>query len=201
VRKLSVITVALVAALALAGCGAEARSPQVDDRSGAGDRPETVIVYRDNDDSGGRSGDTAAANQDDTSNRGRDNPQDAGAQGDGSIIVEDDNQDGTDGLDADDNMQSGQQLPDDFPIPVPDEYQVEAVGEAGNETAVVLRVPSGEDAYNYYRQALADAGFRVVDEGRNQGGFFDAELEFSNNELEGNIDFDGDRVEIDIELY
>jgi hypothetical protein len=41
----------------------------------------------------------------------------------------------------------------------------------------------------------------VVDEGRNQGGFFDAELEFSNNDLEGNIDFDGDTVEIDLERY
>jgi hypothetical protein len=36
----------------------------------------------------------------------------------------------------------------------PDEYQVEAVGEAGYEIAVILRVPSGEDACNYYRQAL-----------------------------------------------
>jgi hypothetical protein len=42
----------------------------------------------------------------------------------------------------------------------------------------------------------------VVDEGRNQGGlFFDAELEVSNNNLEGNIDFDGDTVEIDLERY
>lgn len=119
----------------------------------------------------------------------------------GGIIVEGDDSYDTDGLDADDNMHSGQQLPDDFPIPVPDRYQVEAVGEAGNETAVILRVPSGEDAYNYYRQDLANAGFRVVDEGRNQGGFFDAELEFSNNALDGNIDFDGDRVEIDLERY
>ena len=83
----------------------------------------------------------------------------------------------------------------------PDEYQVEAVGEAGYETAVILRVPSGEDACNYYRQALADAGFRVVDQGRNQGGVFDAELDVSNNNLEGNIDFDSDTVEIDLERY
>ena len=98
-------------------------------------------------------------------------------------------------------MRSEQQLPADFPIPVPDEYEVQAVGEAGNETAVILRVPSGEDAYNYYRQALADSGFRVVDEGRNRGLFFDAELEFSDNNLEGNIDFDGDTAEIDLERY
>lgn len=200
-RKRILIPVALAAALTLAGCGAEARSPQVDDRSGAEDRPETVVVYRDNDDSGGRSGDTATTNQDDTSNRGANNPQDAGPQGGGDIIGEDDDPDGRDDLDADDNMQSGGQLPDDFPIPVPDEYSVEAVGEGGNETAVILRVPSGEDAYNYYRQDLADAGFRVVDEGSNRGGFFDAELEFSDNDLEGNMDFDGDTVEIDLERY
>lgn len=188
------LAVALVAALTLAGCGAEARSPQVDDRSGAEDRPETVIVYRDGDDSGTRSGDQAAADSGNTGNQG------GGTQG-GGIVVEDDDPDGRDDLDADDNMQSGGQLPADFPIPVPDEYELGAVGEGGNETAVILRVSSGEDAYNYYRQDLADEGFRVVDEGRNRGGFFDAELEFSNNELEGNIDFDGDTVEIDLERY
>jgi hypothetical protein len=173
----------------------------VDDGSGTNDQPKTVIINNDDSDADGQSNGQAAADQDDNSKQNGSDSQSARTQNGGGIIVEDDNQDGTDGLDADDNMQSGQQLPDDFPIPVPDEYQAEAVGEAGNETAVVLRVPSGEDAYNYYRQALADAGFRVVDEGRNQGGFFDAELEFSNNELEGNIDFDGDRVEIDIERY
>lgn len=200
-RKLGLIPVALVATLTLAACGAEARSPQVDDRSGTEDGPETVVVYRDAEDSGGHSDDQAAANLNDTSNQGRDNSQDIRAQSVGGIIVEDDDPDGTDDLDADDNMHSEQQLPADFPIPVPDEYRVEAAGEAGNETAVILGVPSGEDAYNYYRQDLADSGFRVVDEGRNQGGFFDAELEFSNNELEGNIDFDGDTVEIDLERY
>lgn len=193
VRKLSAIPVALVVALTLAGCGAEARPAQVDDRSGTEGRPETVIVYRD-DDSENRSDDQTATDGGNSSGQGD------GSQG-GGIVVEDDDPDGRDDLDADDNMQSGGQLPDDFPIPVPDEYEVGAVGEGGNETAVILRVPSGEDAYNYYRQSLADTGFRVVDEGRNRGGFFDAELEFSNNDLEGNIDFDGDTVEIDLERF
>ena len=191
-RKLSLILVALVAAMMLASCGAEARSAQVDDRAGSEDRPKTVVVYRDGN-SDDRSDDTTAADQG--------NPQGARSQDGGGIIVEDDDPDGRDDLDADDNMQSGGQLPGDFPISVPDEYRVEAVGEGGNETAVILNVPSGEDAYNYYRQHLADAGFRVVDEGRNQGGFFDAELEFWSNDLEGNIDFDGDAAEIDFERY
>jgi len=115
--------------------------------------------------------------------------------------VNDDDPDGVDDLDADERMRSGQRLPADFPIPVPDEYRVGAVGVAGNETAVILRVPSGEDAYNYYRQFLTDRGFRLVDEGRSQGGFLDAELEFSNNALEGSMDFDGDTVEVDIERF
>ncbi len=34
------------------------------------------------------------------------------------------------------------------------------MGEAGYETAVILRVPSDEDACNYYKQALVNAGFR-----------------------------------------
>jgi hypothetical protein len=118
-----------------------------------------------------------------------------------SIIVHDDDPDGVDDLDADDNMRSDQRLPSDFPIPVPDEYQVRAVGEAGNETAVILHVPSGEDAYNYYRHFLAEEGFRLVDEGRSQGAFLDAEVEFSNSELEGSMDFDGDTVEVDIERF
>jgi hypothetical protein len=198
-KRLGIIPVFLVGALALGACAAQTQEPRVDDTSSTDDRPETVIVYRDNDDSGGQSNGQAATQQDDNTSRGGGNSQ--GAQSGGAIIVDNDDSDDTDGLDADDNMQSGQRLPDDFPIPVPGEYQVQAVGEAGNETAVILRVPSGEDAYNYYRQDLADAGFRVVDEGRNQGGFFDAELEFSNNDLEGNIDFDGDTVEIDLERY
>lgn len=199
-RKLSLIPVALIATLTLAACGAQNQTPQVDDRSGADNQPETMIVYRDSNDADEQANEQVAASPDDTSSQSGIASQDTRAQSGGGIIVEDE-PDGMDDLDADDNMQSGRQLPADFPIPVPEEYQVEAVGEAGNETAVLLGVPSGEDAYHYYRQDLADAGFRVVDEGRNQGGFFDAELEFSNNELEGNIDFDGDRVEIDLERY
>jgi len=195
------IPVFLVGALTLAACAAQTQEPQVDDSSSTDNRPKTVVVYRDDSDADGQSNGQAAAEENDNSSQGGKNSQEARTQSGGGIIVEDDDSYDTDGLDADDNMQRGQQLPDNFPIPVPDTFQVEAVGEAGNETAVILRVPSGEDAYNYYRQDLANAGFRVVDEGRNQGGFFDAELEFSNNALDGNIDFDGDRVEIDLERY
>jgi hypothetical protein len=201
VKRLIMIPVFLVGALTMAGCAAQSQEPRVDDSSSTDNRPKTVVVYRDDSDADGQSNGQAAPEQEDNSSQGGKNSQEARTQSGGGIIVEGDDSYDTDGLDADDNMHSGQQLPDDFPIPVPDRYQVEAVGEAGNEIAVIRRVPSGEDAYNYYRQDLANAGFRVVDEGRNQGGFFDAELEFSNNALDGNIDFDGDRVEIDLERY
>jgi hypothetical protein len=179
-KRLTTILALLVTALALAACSAQTQEPRIDDSSGADDRADGGV----------------ATGQDDNSGQGSGNPQDGE-----SILVDDDDPDGVDDLDADDNMRSAQRLPVDFPIPVPDEYQVEAVGEAGNETAVILRVPSGEDAYNYYRHFLADEGFRLVDEGRSRGGFFDAEVEFSNNELEGSMDFDGDTVEVDIERF
>jgi hypothetical protein len=201
VKRFIMIAVFLVGALTLAGCAAQSQEPRVDGSSSTNDRPKTVVVYKDDCETNGQSNGQAAGDRDDNSSQDGSNSQGVRAQSSGGVIVEGNDSDGTDGLDADDNMHSVQQLPDDFPIPVPDTYQVEAVGEAGNETAVILRVPSGEDAYNYYRQDLANAGFRVVDEGRNQGGFFDAELEFSNNALDGNIDFDGDRVEIDLERY
>jgi hypothetical protein len=201
VKRLIMVPVFLVGALTLAACAAQTQEPQVDDSSNTDNRPKTVVVFRDDSDAGGQSNGQAVAEENDNSSQGGKNSQEARTQSGGGIIVEGDDSYDTDSLDADDNMHSGQQLPDNFPIPVPDTYQVEAVGEAGNETAVILSVPSGEDAYNYYRQDLANAGFRVVDEGRNQGGIFDAELEFSNNALDGNIDFDSDRVEIDLVRY
>ncbi len=183
----------LAVAMALAACSAQTQEPRVDDSSGAVEQPKTVVIYKDaNDPSDGE----ASTGQEDNGGQANGNPQDGG-----SILVDDDDPDGVDDLDADDNMRSDQRLPADFPIPVPDEYQVEAVGVAGSETAVILRVPSGEDAYNYYRHFLADEGFRLVDEGRSRDGFLDAEVEFSNSELEGSMDFDGDTVEVDIERF
>jgi hypothetical protein len=190
-KMLTTILALLVTALALAACSAQTQEPRVDDSSGTADRPETVVIYKSANDP---SDVEASTSQDDNGGQGNGNPQD----GEG-IVVDEDDPDGVDDLDADENVRSDQQLPADFPIPVPDEYQVVAVGKAGNETAVILRVSSGEDAYNYYRHFLADEGFRVVDEGRSRGGFLDAEVEFSNNELEGSMDFDSDTVEVDIE--
>jgi len=192
-KRLTTILALLVAALALAACSAQTQEPRIDDSSGTAARPETVVIYKNAND---RSDVEASTGQDDKGGQGDGNPQD----GEG-ILVDDDDPDGVDDLDADDNMRSDQRLPADFPIPVPDEYQVVAVGEAGHETAVILRVSSGEDAYNYYRHFLADEGFRLVDEGRSRGGFLDAEVEFSNGELEGSMDFDGDTVEVDIERF
>lgn len=200
-KKLIPVVAALAALAMLAACSPQAQAPQVDDQ--ASDRPETVIVYRDNKD--GQSGGQPNTNQNDSGNQSGSSPQNgsqnSGSQGGGGAIIEDRDEDDMNDFDADDNMQSGQQLPEDFPVPIPDDYQVQAVGNAGNETSAVLEAPSGEDAYNYYRQALADAGFRVVDEGRNQSGYFDAELEFSDNNVEGNMDFNGNTVEIDVERY
>jgi hypothetical protein len=191
-KKLTTILALLVTALALAACSAQTQEPRVDDSSGTADRPETVVNYKNANDP---SDVEASTGQDDNGGQGNGHPQD------GEGILVDDDPDGVDDLDADENVRSDQQLPADFPIPVPDEYQVVAVGKAGNETAVILRVPSGEDAYNYYRHFLADKGFRVVDEGRSQGGFLDAEVEFSNSEFEGSMDFDGGTVEVDIERF
>jgi hypothetical protein len=192
-KRLTTILALLATALALAACSAQTQEPRVDDSSGAADRPKTIVINKDaNDPSDGE----ASPGQDDNGGQGNGNPQDGE-----SILVDDDDPDGVDDLDADDNMRSDQRLPADFPIPVPDDYQVGAIGVAGNETAVILRVPSGEDAYNYYRHFLTDEGFRLVDEGRSQGGFLDAEVEFSNGELEGSMDFDGDTVEVDIERF
>lgn len=188
-KKLILIPAALAALLALAACNAQTQSPQTDDQS-SGDQPETVIVYRDENEQ----------TTDPENASGGNESQSGGSQG-GGVVIEDNDADDTNDPDSDDNMRSGEQVPEDFPVPVPDDYRVQAVGSAGNETSAVLETPSGEDAYNYYRQALADAGFRVVDEGRNQGGYFDAELEFSDDTLEGNADFNGNTVEIDIERY
>ena len=187
------VSALLAVAMALAACSAQTQEPRVDDSSGAAERPKTVVIYKNANDP---SDSEPSTGQGDKSGQANGNPQDGG-----SILVDDDDPDGMDDLDADDNMRSGQRLPADFPIPVPDEYQVEAVGEAGNETAVILHVPSGEDAYNYYRHFLAEEGFRLVDEGRSQDEFLDAEVEFSNSELEGSMDFDGDTVEVDIERF
>jgi hypothetical protein len=192
-KRLTIILALLATVLALAACSAQTQEPRVDDSSGTAERPKTVVIYKNANDP---SDSEPSTGQEDNSGQGDGNPQDGE-----SILVDDDDPDGVDDLDADDNMRSDQQLPADFPIPVPDEYQVEAVGVAGNETAVIMRVPSGEDAYNYYRHFLADEGFRPVDEGRSQGGFLDAEVEFSNSELEGSMDFDGDTVEVDIERF
>jgi hypothetical protein len=192
-KRLITILALLVTALALVACSAQTQEPKVDDSSGTAGQPETVVIYKNSDDP---TDGEAAKGTDDNSGRGGGNPQDGE-----SIVADGDDPDGVDDLDADDNMRSDQRLPANFPIPVPDEYQVGAVGEAGNETAVILHVPSGEDAYNYYRHFLAEEGFRLVDEGRSQDEFLDAEVEFSNSELEGSMDFDGDTVEIDIEMF
>jgi hypothetical protein len=192
-KRLITILALLVTALALVACSAQTQEPKVDDSSGTAGQPETVVIYKNSDDP---TDGEAAKGTDDNSGRGGGNPQDGE-----SIVADGDDPDGVDDLDADDNMRSDQRLPANFPIPVPDEYQVGAVGEAGNETAVILHVPSGEDAYNYYRHFLAEEGFRLVDEGRSQDEFLDAEVEFSNSELAGSMDFDGDTVEIDIEMF
>lgn len=191
---------ALLAALAmLAACSPQAQAPQVDDQ--ANGQPETVIVYRDANNGERQVGDQSGRQPDTDQNDSQSGSQSSSQDNGGAIIEDRDDDDASNDRDADDNMQSGQQLPGDFPVPVPDDYQVDAVGAAGNETSAILEAPSGEDAYNYYRQALADAGFRVVDEGRNQSGYFDAELEFSDDTLEGNMDFNGNTIEIDVERY
>lgn len=190
-RKLFFVP-AILAAFLVAACGAQTQAPQIDEQAAANRDLSTVqsddSPQNDADDS--RNGGTTVEDNgrtDDPRNRDDQGRDDRGR----------DDRGGDD--DADANLQSGQPLPANFPVPVPDEYEVQAVGTAGDETSVILAVPSGEDAYNYYRQALADEGFRVEDEGRNQGGFFEADLEFSGGVYKGGMEFDGDRVEIEVE--
>lgn len=184
-RKLFLVP-AVLAAFLVAACGAQTQAPQIDEQAAA-NRDLSTIQNDDSPRSAGdsRNGDTTVEDEsrtDDSRNRDDRARDDRGGDDD-----------------ADANLQSGQPLPADFPVPVPDEYEVQAVGTAGDETSVILAVPSGEDAYNYYRQVLADEGFQVEDEGRNQGGFFEADLEFSGGVYKGGMEFDGDRVEIEVE--
>lgn len=85
-------------------------------------------------------------------------------------------------------------------MPLPPRYEVEAAGRSGDETDVVLRVPSGREAYDFYGRALEEEGFRVQDLGASgEGRSFDADMYLFGKGYEGDLDFDADAVEIDLE--
>lgn len=200
-RKLLLVP-ALAAALFVAACGAQTQAPQID--QAAANQSLSTVQSQDSPQPGDDSsngGTTIENNVRTDDSRNRSSRDDRGRDDDSGDRGRDDRGRDDGAGDADDNLQPGQPLPAGFPLPVPDEYEVQVVGTAGDETSVTLRVPSGEDAYNYYRQALADEGFLVVDEGRNQDVFFEADLEFSDNIYEGGMEFDGDMVEIEVERH
>lgn len=175
----------VASAVFVAGCGGQqGQAPQEDDQ------PDTVIVYRDsedpanNDGSSGSSGGSTTASSDTAS---------SDTSSSGSVSGVDD--------DADDNMQATDQVPEGFPVPIPGDYQVERAGETERELAVDLSTPSGQDAYNYYEQALRDEGFDIEEaEIDTDEGQFDANIDFRNQEYDGDIDFNGDYLEIDVEI-
>ncbi len=176
----------VASAVFVAGCGGQqSQAPQTDDQ------PETVIVYRDSEDPGN---DGNNGNNDDSS----------GSSGSSTTVSSDTSSGTSSGSvsgDADDNMQATDQVPEGFPVPIPGDYQVERVGETERELAVDLLTPSGQDAYNYYEQALRDEGFDIEEaEIDTDEGQFDANIDFRNQEYDGDIDFNGDYLEIDVEI-
>ncbi len=91
-------------------------------------------------------------------------------------------------------------LPPSFPLPVPEEYEVISVQESGDDTEVVLAAPSGQDAYDYYREAIPEAGFTIEElDQEGSGASFEGDIEFENETFSGDVDIDGTRVEIDLD--
>ncbi|MGI8651059.1 MAG: hypothetical protein ACR2KW_11885 [Rubrobacter sp.] len=92
------------------------------------------------------------------------------------------------------------ELPPSFPLPVQEEYEVVSVQESDDDMEVVLAVPSGQAAYEYYREAIPEAGFTIdeIDQ-ESSGDSFEGDIEFENETFSGDMDIDGTRVEMDLD--
>lgn len=110
---------------------------------------------------------------------------------------------------ADDQYEDA--APEDLPFPLPPDADV-VLAAQGPETAyaAVVNVPSGEEAYEFYLQALPDAGFEIIRDDRVQtppegpqgegaeGGAgdvpFSAVLVVEGDDLRGALRFDEERT-------
>lgn len=168
-----VLIIAAVCAALAAGCGQQ-------QGSGTDEQPETVIVYRD--DTGQQGG---SASSDDSQDDTQQNTQEATSQ-------ETTSQGG--------GASSSTRLPDDFPLPVPDGYEVQSVRDEGDDIDVDLQVPDGQQAYDEYLQTLRDEGFDIEESGTGaDDGQFDGDLDFRNDSFDGDMDFSGTLLEIDLD--
>lgn len=52
---------------------------------------------------------------------------------------------------------------ENLPVPLPPEAEIVAAGRNGDEAfAALVNIPSGEDAYNFYLEALPEEGFEIT---------------------------------------
>lgn len=99
--------------------------------------------------------------------------------------------------------------PGDLPFPAPPDADIVAAGQSPDRAyGAFMNVPSGREAYEFYRQSLPDAGFEISrdkntaqnNEGTNGDGGGESEQPFAavlvveGNDLRGRFRFDEERV-------
>lgn len=139
------------------------------------EQPETAVVYRGGEESSGDTAEETVSNTDDSGSGGQSEVGSGGSQA----------------------PQSASQIPADFPLPVPDAYQVEGAHESADDIEVLVSAPFGEEAYDFYLAAAPESGFEITEsEESGSGDTFDGDIDCQSNDLEGSVDIDGIRVDI-----